>query len=64
MGHLFNVDKLHYNQNTFTGLECSNFTIFTPKNVSKAFKKVKNYKSPSGIGTGSLRSNPSPYAVR
>lgn len=53
MGHLFNVDKLHYNQNTFPRLECSNFTIFTPKNVSKAFKKAKNYKSPSGIGTGS-----------
>lgn len=51
MGHLFNVDKLHYNQNTFTGLEGSNFTNFS--NVSKAFKKVKNYKSPSGIETGS-----------
>lgn len=41
MGHLFNVDKLHYNQNTFTGLECSNFT---PKNV-KHLRKLKIIKA-------------------
>lgn len=37
----------------FIGLECLNFIIFILKNVLKVFKKVKNYKSLSGIGIGS-----------
>lgn len=46
MGHLFNVDKLHYNQNTFTGLERSNFTIFLPQKMfQKHLRKLKIIKA-------------------
>lgn len=42
-----NEDKSnYYNQNTFTVLEFSNITTFSPNYVLKSFEKVKISKTP------------------
>lgn len=61
--------KLFYNQNTFAGLEYSNFTIFDQQQCFKFYINSKNYKCHSGIQTHVLlirrkRSNTLRYAVR
>lgn len=43
--------KLFYNQNTFAGLEYSNFTIFDQQQCFKFYINSKNYKCRSGIRT-------------
>lgn len=61
MGHLsiilwsFVDYKVHYSQNTFTGLNFSNFTIFHPKICFKNFWKHKNLKIPSWIRTHGIQ---------
>lgn len=47
--------KVHYSQNTFTGLNFSNFTIFHPKICFKNFWKHKNLKIPSWIRTHGIQ---------
>lgn len=41
--------KVHYNQNTFTGFEFSNFITVIQKNFLKLFGKVKILKSQAGF---------------
>lgn len=47
--------KVHYNQNTFTILEFSKFTMFGNKISLRNFKKGKNCKRPSEIQTQDLQ---------
>lgn len=51
MGHLLILTwiKVDFIQNTFTGLEYTNYTIFDPKYVLKFFGKVKNIKALEGF---------------
>lgn len=44
--HNINVEKLHYNQYTFTGLELLKLTIFDQKVYFKIFR-VKIIKAPA-----------------
>lgn len=47
---------VHYYQNTFTGLEFPNFTIFDPKKSDlKLFENVKKTLSPSRIQTHDIQ---------
>lgn len=49
--------KLHYNQDTFTGLELKFFTVFDQNYVLKIFGKVNMIlkKNPHGIRTRDLQ---------
>lgn len=47
--YVFSTRYVRYNQNTFTGLTFSNFTIFAPKIGFKFFGKLKIIKAVSNL---------------